>query len=248
MLRSACTPPPAPEAASIRARLPRPPIGIIANGVDLPATCPDRHDRERANSRTVAVLSRLHPVKNLPGLISAFASLSADPRLDDWRLLIAGPDAEGHRAIIAAAIAASGCADRITLADAVPEADKAAFFAAADLFVLPSFSENFGIVVAEALAHGVPVIASTGTPWAMLPAAGCGWHVAPTPAGLAGALAEAMALPAAARTAMGSKGHALARARFGWAGIADQMLGLYDWLLHGRNSGAATPDFVMTAA
>ncbi|MEZ5591148.1 MAG: glycosyltransferase [Gammaproteobacteria bacterium] len=45
----------------------------------------------------------------------------------------------------------------------------------ADLFVLPSFSENFGVVIAEALAHGVPVITTRGTPWKGLLQHGCGW-------------------------------------------------------------------------
>lgn len=126
------------------------------------------------------------------------------------------------------------------------EADKAALFATADLFILPSFSENFGIVVAEAMAHGLPVIASHGTPWALLPETGAGWHVAPDPASLASALATAMALPAETRLAMGARGHAHAAQAFGWAGIAGQMLGFYDWLLGGKR-GAPPPGVVVAA-
>ncbi|MBC7520896.1 MAG: glycosyltransferase [Sandarakinorhabdus sp.] len=233
-----------PERGSIRARMPQSPIAVIANGVDCPDSPPDQALRIGANARTVLVLSRLHPVKNLPGLVAAWARIAADPAFDAWTLAIHGPDADGHRAVVAAAIAAAGLQDRIILGDAVAESGKAALFAGADLFILPSFSENFGIVVAEALAHGVPVVASTGTPWADLPGAGCGWHVPPDPGSLAAALATAMALPAAARAEMGRRGHAHARAAFGWPRIAGQMLGFYDWLLSGRAKGDPAPDFV----
>lgn len=234
----------APEAASIRARVPGPPIAIIANGVDCPELVPDRQGRLAATARTVLVMSRLHPVKNLLGLITAWQSIATDPRFAGWTLAIHGPDTDGHRARLAAAIAAAGTAARIRLGDAVAETDKAALFAAADLFILPSFSENFGIVVAEAMAHGLPVIASHGTPWGLLPETGAGWHVAPDPASLAAALATAMALPAQTRLAMGARGHAHAARAFGWAGIADQMLAFYDWLLGGRR-GAPPPAVAM---
>jgi glycosyltransferase involved in cell wall biosynthesis len=236
-----------PERASIRARMPRAPIAIIANGVDCPDAPPDPARRLGASARTVLVLSRLHPVKNLPGLVAAWARIAADPAFDAWTLAIRGPDENGHRAVVAGAIAATGLQGRVVLGDAVAEADKAALFAGADLFILPSFSENFGIVVAEALAHGVPVIASTGTPWADLPRAGCGWHVSPDPDSLAAALGTAMALPDATRAEMGQRGHAHARDSFGWSRIAEQMLGFYDWLLSGRAAGAPAPDFVDTA-
>lgn len=233
-----------PECQSIRARFPDHPIGVIANGVDGPDSPVDPAHRIGANRRTLLVLSRLHPVKNLPGLVTAFARLAPDPAFADWSLAIHGPDADGHRAVVATAIAAAGMTDRIRLGDAVPESGKAALFADADLFILPSFSENFGIVVAEALAHGVPVIASTGTPWAELPRVGAGWHVAPDPDSLAHALATAMALPAAARAEMGARGMAHARQVFSWDRIADQMLGFYDWLLSGRAAGRSPAPFI----
>ena len=68
---------------------------------------------------------------------------------------------------------------------------KESAFSNADLFVLPTYSENFGIVVAEALAHGLPVLTTTGAPWSMLPERGCGWWVDATVEGIAEGLRQA---------------------------------------------------------
>jgi len=189
--------------------------------------------------RTLLFLSRLHPKKNLPALITAWAQLPPGlfPR---WRLVIAGPDERGHRAELTHQIEALGPDQRIHLQGPVPDEDKSALYAASDLFILPSNSENFGIVVAEALAHGRPVITTTGTPWSELPGLGAGWWTAPTPAALAATMTEAMSLSPAARADMGARGAALVAARHGWPRIAEQTLAFYQWLI----SGGPRPEFV----
>ena len=222
------------EAVGVRARVPRVPVAVIPNGVDCPKTVPDRTGRDTAATQTVLYLSRIHPKKNLPGLIEAWSRIAARPDFAAWTLVIAGPDEQDHARELAQLIARLGIGGRVRLNGPVAEADKAAALAAADIVVLPSHSENFGIIVAEALAHGVPVIASTGTPWASLVTEGCGWYVDPAPAALAAALAEAMGLDPAQRRAMGVRGHALVRRDFGWDGIARQTLGFYDRLRHDR--------------
>ena len=225
-----------PERATIRRRFPRVPIAVIPNGVDIPVLAP----RAPAPARTVLFLSRLHPVKNLPGLLDAWALLAADPLLDAWRLHIVGPDEDGHAAVVRIKIAGLNLGARVTLEGAAANDAKAELFAASDLFVLPSFSENFGIVAAEALAHGVPVVASTGTPWSELAPRGCGWQSAPDPAALADALRAAMRLPPAVLAAMGAKGRDWVAEDFGWDAIGVRMLAVYEWLLH----GGTRPDVV----
>ena len=227
-----------PEYAALRALGLRAPVAVIANGVVVPPA--PRATPTPGNRRTLLFLSRLHPKKNLIGLLDAWRIICSDTQFDGWTLRIAGPDEGGHRADVGAHIARLGLTARVVVAGAIAEADKADAFAAADLFVLPSFSENFGIVVTEALAHGVPVITTHGTPWAELPKRGCGWWVAPTPVALAGALGEAMSLDAAARTAMGAAGRDYVGAAFGWDRIAANTLGFYEWLLH----GGCRPDYV----
>lgn len=225
----------APEAAAIAALLPGKPVALVPNGVACPPL-PDRSERAAATGRTLLSLSRLHPKKNLPGLVTAWGQLA--PRFPDWTLQISGPDEGNHGAALAAQVARLGLGDRVRLTGSITEAAKPALFAAADLFVLPSFSENFGITVAEALAAGVPVVATTGTPWASLVTQNCGWQVGTDPDSLAAALATAMQLSPADRTAMGARGHAMVQRDFGWAAIAARMLDSYGRVMQ----GAREPD------
>lgn len=228
------------EATPIRARFPDKPIAVIANGVTCPDTVPDRRARDDASHRTIYYMSRIHPVKNLLAMVDAWAGLAADPAFAAWTLVIAGPDEDGHRAQVADRITAHGIGTRVRLEGPVPDAEKAGSFAAADVFVLPSFTENFGIVVAEALAAGVPVIVSNGAPWASVETEGCGWFTGTDAASLAGAMAAAMRLSPAERRAMGVRGHAHVLRDFSWHRIANQTLDYYHWLLH----GGARPEFV----
>jgi glycosyltransferase involved in cell wall biosynthesis len=235
------------ECESIKRLSPASRVAIIPNGVELPAmgdgafrdACEARATRERGG--TVLFMSRVHPKKNILGLIDAWHRLAAADRLDGWLLRIAGPDEIGHRAEVLARIDRLGLADRVSVDGPIAERDKAAAFSGADVFVLPTFSENFGIAVAEALAYGVPVITTTGTPWVELPGRGCGWWVAPEPDTLALALGEAIGAGGVRRAEMGARGNAYVRERFSWQGVGGATLELYRWLL-GQSSGK--PDFL----
>lgn len=108
--------------------------------------------------RIAITMGRLHPKKGVDILISAFArSLAKYP---EWQLVIAGPDQVGQQADLQALATRLGVAERITWTGMVSGSMKWGALAAAEVFALPSHQENFGIVVAEALACSVPVIIS----------------------------------------------------------------------------------------
>jgi len=221
------------EAAEIRAFGVAAPIAVIANGVDIPAITA-RHDAG-AMRRTLVFLSRIHPKKGLPGLVEAWRRVA--PQRPDWRLLIAGPDEIGHRKELAAQIARDHV-DRAEISGPVYGADRDALLAAADLFVLPTRNENFGLAVAEALAAGVPAIVTKGAPWAVLQADRCGWWIDHGVEPLAAALLEATGLPSATREVMGRAGRAAMQRDFSWDAIGCQMRDAYFWLSHGGDRPA----------
>jgi glycosyltransferase involved in cell wall biosynthesis len=97
-------------------------------------------------------------------------------------------------------------------------------FLHADVCVVPSFTENFGMVAAEALAHGVPVIASRGTPWADLEKHGCGLWVDNTPAILARSIME---IRSENLYEMGKRGRVWMQQDLTWGSVAAEMFDLY---------------------
>ena len=110
--------------------------------------------------------------------------------------------------------------------------EKAKSLQSADLFVLPSHSENFGIVVAEALGYGVPVITTTGCPWEDLVKYKCGWWVNADISDFKQALSLALRLPKSKELRnLGANGRQLVKSKYQWKAIAEQMLAFYQYLL-----------------
>lgn len=135
------------------------PLGVNLAGFDSLPPAERFHDRfpETRGRRIVLFLSRLHFKKGLDLLIPAFARAAADdPSL---HLAIAGPD-DGMLDQCKAWARRDGIPDKVTFTGMLRGDDKLAAFAAASLFTLPSYSENFGIAVVEAMAAGLPVVIS----------------------------------------------------------------------------------------
>lgn len=229
------------EHDSIKQLLPRSPVAVIPNGIQVPSEVPDRAARTEGRIGRVLFMSRVHPVKNLSGLVQAWQQVCRSPSRQNWVLTIAGPDELDHTREIKAMVRTLGLDSRVEFIGPVPESGKEAVLNEADLFVLPSHSENFGVAVAEALAHGLPVVATRGTPWSDLVAHRCGWWVDAGPDALGQALGEAIDLTAAERHVMGLRGREFAGRVFGWERIASAIILLYEWVLgHTR----AVPSFV----
>lgn len=237
-----------PEMEALRRFGLRRPVCVIPNGVDLPATPPARSLLlAGAEGRKVLLyLGRLHPKKGLPNLLAAWAALG--PLTKDWLLAIAGWDQDGHEA----ALQRQATESRLAWAESRSEQDKAlpgdcavvflgprhgaqkdAAYAAADAFILPSFSEGLPMVVLEAWASGKPVLM---TPACNLPegfAAGAALRITPDVQGLKHGLRELFQCGDRDLALLGQRGRELVTARFTWPRVALQTHEVCAWLLGG---------------
>ena len=205
--------------------VPRERLDVTPLGTDLRPATGDAVDAVRRrlglDGPYLLGLGTVEPRKDLPSLVRAFAGLAGEL---PHRLVLGGLAGWGAGAL-AAAVAASGVADRILLAGYVPEADKAALLTGADVFAYPSHYEGFGLPVLEAMACGTPVVTTTG---GSLPevAGDAAVLVEPGDGGaLAAAIAKLAADPAARHDAA-ERGRARA-ASFTWERCADLTVAAY---------------------
>jgi len=174
-------------------------------------------------SKTAMFLSRVHPKKGLPMLIEAWKAVNPQ----NWKMRVVGPDEAGHLSELKAQVEAAGLEKAWSFEESLEGEAKWQAMAEADLFILPTYSENFGIVVAESLACGTPVITTTGAPWKGLLEHECGWWVEPEVGALEKALKAATNLDEEARQVMGDRGKKWVAEEFAWPAIAEKTVAFY---------------------
>ena len=228
----------------------RGPIAMIPNGI-TPAERigPDRAAMleaafrrdfpETQGRRLLLFLSRIEPIKGVTTLARAWVECAR--QFPDWHLVVVGPDERSHLRDVSAILREGGVLDRTTITGPLYGERKTAAYLASELFVLPTISENFGLVIGEALSHRLPVITTTGAPWAGIVEHGCGWWIAPSQHALVDTLRVALPLPREELAARGDRGAMWIDASFTWEAESRLLLQTYEWLL---GSGAGRPDFV----
>lgn len=219
------------EYEAVRRRGFRTPVAVIPNGVDIPALV----TKQPGSCRTLLFLGRLHPSKGLDLLLPAWRAVQ--DRFPEWRLVIAGPDHDGYLMKMQKLADELGL-QRIEFVGALRGHDKWAAYQAADLFVLPSYSENFGMTVAEALAAGLPAIVSKGAPWEGLEQHQAGWWIDIGVESLVDSLNRALSRPSHELAAMGERGRAWMQAEFSWHRIGAMMAETYAWIVQGGETPA----------
>lgn len=206
------------------------PAVMVPNGIDIPPLDPDQEPplRDRGQTGGTALfLGRLYPVKGLDLLLRAWAQL----RPPGWQLRLAGPDEAGYLATLQDLTRQLRLSGSVTFVGAVAGEQKHQELRRADLLVLPSRSESFGLVIAEALAHQIPVLTTTATPWNQLEQIGAGWLCEPDVEALAAALKRVVATNPHQRAAMGVQGRRYVSEQLSWTTCARQFLALYSSLL-----------------
>jgi glycosyltransferase involved in cell wall biosynthesis len=206
------------------------PVAVIPNGIDLPA---GTVDTPRSDIRTLLFLGRIHPKKGIDILLRAWRRVQGD--FSGWNLCIAGSDDAYHGASgyldEMKTVSRQLCAERVEFPGEITGAAKWKAYENADLFVLPTHSENFGMTVAEALAAGTPAIVTRGAPWAGLESQGAGWWIDTGELPLTKCLQDALSKSRDDLSAMGQCGKQWMQADFSWPKIGCKMSTTYRWLL-----------------
>ena len=203
-------------------RLQRAQHAVIPNGVEIPESQPSRDWLPRGILR-VLFIGRLEQKKGVENLLAAVRQCRAPVALT-----ICGTGDTRYVETLRACAQELGITERVTFSGHVHGESKEAAFFRSDVCIVPSFTENFAMVVAEALARGLPVVASRGTPCAGLGQQSCGLWVDNSPESLAAALDEIRGM---GLDEMGTRGREWMRREFSWGGIAQRMHDLYGRIL-----------------
>ena len=203
---------------------------IVENGVETPESLPGREWRPAGQMRLL-YLGRLDPKKGIDNLLMSMAEV----RDDSVRLRICGSGAPEYARYLGDLCRQLGIERSVEFVGTVLGEAKSAEFLRADVCVVPSHTENFGMVVAEALAHGTPVIASWGTPWPDIETHAAGFWVSNDPQSLSDAILRArqVDLPA-----MGRAGRDWMKRSYSWGAIAARMLEAYRSLIPSKAGSA----------
>jgi len=219
------------EAADIRALGFNQPICVSPNGVKLPTEVELAAARSTWQTRCPALkqrpvalfYSRFHRKKRLKELINLWLAQSRG----DWLLLIVGVTEDFTAAELAAIVSAAGASEHIKVYDGAGQPPP---YSVASLFLLPSHSENFGLVIAEALASCVPALVTNTTPWSGLTTNNCGWCV--DWRNFEASLSLALTTKPAELQAMGRRGRVWVDQDYSWPAAAGLLHGFYQQLLH----------------
>ena len=252
------------EAAQFRALGFKNKIIISPNGVNVPAGTFEVKVKGEGEQRRALFVSRMHPKKGVLELVESWARVKPDGWQCELVYTLNGDEERTYEQRVKDRILALGMSyqdkdgtvhsptptnfSNFIFTGPLDDEKKWQAYARADLFILPTYSENFGIVVAEALWAGVPVITTKGTPWKELEDCKCGWWIDLPPAevkvkgvewsALDSALKEALSLRCTTTTSdygslrqMGERGRELVEKRYTWSAVCDKMVRGYEEVL-----------------
>ena len=226
------------EADNIRALGITSPRAIIPNGIDISEyKCRTSEDKTHVKKQ-ILFLSRIHEKKGIEFLINAWEQLRA--KYPTWNVVIAGNGEESYIHRLNEIIKSKSLRDCVEIIPPVFGEDKRRLYCESSLFVLPSYSENFGMVIAEAMSCGVPVITTNGTPWQELNEINLGWCIDLSLEKLITSISKAIELGQDSLFRMGQECSKHIRDTYQYTEVAAKNKAVYEWILN----GGVKPDFV----
>ncbi len=203
------------------------PIAVIPNGIHFP-----KFNYNTPKEKTVLFLGRIHPKKGLEPLLKAWKDIE---QYDDiWKLKIFGSDRDyyGKKSYKNDLIkqAKAYQLKRVEFFDPIYGDLKFEEYRKASIFILPTFSENFGMTVLEALSQKTPAIVSKGAPWKILSDTHSGWWINLSHNELVSTIKAAISTPTDQLLSMGENAYELAHSSFSWKSVGTDMMQVYDWI------------------
>lgn len=193
-------------------------IAMLPNGINVSAI---EMKTTWKRPKDLLFMSRLHPKKGLEMLLEALKDV------DGLSLKIAGGGDAAYVQSLKDLATSLGLNERVSFLGAVFGEEKWQKIRDSDIVVLPSYSENFGLIVAEALASGTPVLTTTGTPWKSIEERQCGWQVEPNMMCIKDALISILDLSEEEIKDMGKRARILIEDKFDVKSLAANLSNLY---------------------
>lgn len=217
------------------------PIAIIPNGIEM-NNFPQKIVREKQEKKIVLFLSRVNPIKGVELLIEAWGKIAEDTKMG-WELHIAGnSDPIDYVHKLEKQISALKLSETVKMLGPITGDAKMRKYMNSDLFILPTFNENFGNVIAEAMMCECPAITTKNAPWEVLVEDKCGWWIDLSVENLVTTLSEAMSLTDVQRIELGKKSRQCIINHFSSESVAKKTKAVYEWLLGQEEK----PEFVFT--
>lgn len=214
------------------------PVAIIPNGIDV-----DVFTSEVEKEKTLLFLGRIHKKKGLEPLISVWKKINLIH--PDWTLKIVGTDEDiygnkGYKKQLIQ-IVKSQKIKQIIFSDPLFGEEKFKEYQKSLVFILPTYSENFGMTVIESLSQKTPAIVTHGAPWGDLNKTNSGWWIPLNEESLFETINQALSMTTDSLREMGENGYRLVKESYSWHQIAKNMIGVYRWL----NGEIDIPSFII---
>lgn len=239
------------EAQHVRELGVKVPMSVIPNGIETDGyAC--RTSMEGVKKQ-ILFLSRVHVKKGIELLIDAFAHLHKD--FSEWSVVIVGNGETDYIESLKQKVKSLKLENCINILPPVFGDAKTKLYQQSSLFCLPSYSENFGMVIAEAMSCGVPAITTNGTPWQLLNGdyttmgasldmlgddQRTGWCIELSVENLEKTLREAMSIDPVTLYKMGQRGSRMINENFNYRSVAKKTRRLYEWIVNGGQE----PEFI----
>ena len=221
------------------------PIAILPNGIEEDFLLKKTTLEEKASFRKkkkipegkkiLLFISRIHKLKGLELLLEVIAKMKIKFVKSNWLFVIAGIDENNHEEHLIKLVKDYKIEDIVQFVGPVFDEEKILMYDISSTFILPSINENFGIVIVEALARGIPVITTRNTPWKDLEDNNCGWWIDRTENEISNTINKLISTDADELLSMGESAKLLVKNKYLWTSIAKQSISLYNWVLNDFN-------------